>query len=230
MQTTTLASEGPSLLSGLVKQNVDQFFEKYDAYIKAQAQHRFNKKNSMAKSETYDLDVDDLTQTLRLNCWLALRQRPIENPRAYISRAAHNETVTLARQYKPCQSLPLDDDGEFFQGRVNKTFNTQAPDPAEIVERNEDECCLLEAAIEAILKLPQTQRYAMLSSMKERVENPQDLHRLCRRHNIDLDAIQWPEKPTEVQRMRASLSVARKNKDMQNLRSFLVRSLKNSTN
>lgn len=226
MQATPLAPKAPDPLPW---QDPDTFFEKYDTYISAQAQRKFSKQNSMAKSATYDMDIDDLTQTLRVNCWLMLKKHAIENPRAYISRAAYNETVTLARQYKPCGPLPLDDDGEFFQGNVSNTFNGQALDPAEVVERADEECSLLECAIESILQLPQTQRYAMLSSMKERVDDPQQLHYVCRRHNIDLDTMQWPEKPVEVQRMRASLSVARKNKEMQRLRDRLLRTSKGNT-
>ncbi|GHO75095.1 hypothetical protein KSD_28660 [Ktedonobacter sp. SOSP1-85] len=210
-------------------QEIDRFFDQYDSYISLQAQRRFSRKNSMARAETYDLDVDDVKQSLRLHCWLVLRQHTIENPRAYISRAAFNETVSLARQYKPCSQLTLDDDGELFQGNISQTFHTsnQDPDPAEVVEHNEDATHWLELAINAIVQLPQTQRYAMLSSIKERFDDPQQLRAVCYKHNIDLDDIQWPEHPVETQRLRASLSVARKNKTMQHLRLALQHKLEN---
>lgn len=229
MQATLASPVGtePPLCPG--KQEIDRFFDQYDNYISVQAQRRFNRKNSMARAETYDLDVDDVKQSLRLHCWLALRQHTIENPKAYISRAAFNETVSLARQYKPCNQLTFDDDGELFQGNIAQTFHTgdQDLDPAEVLEHNEEATHWLELAISAIEQLPHIQRYAMLSSIKERFDDPQQLRAVCHKHNIDLDGIQWPEQPVETQRLRASLSVARKNKTMQRLRLALQHKLEN---
>lgn len=210
-------------------QEIEHFFDQYDSYIGLQAQRRFSRKNRMARAETYDLDVDDVKQSLRLHCWLALRQHSIENPRAYISRAAFNETVSLSRQYKSCSQLTFDEDGELFQGNITNTItsSSQTLDPAELVEHNEDISQCLELVISTIEQLPPTQRYAMLSSIKERYDDPQQLRAVCHKHNIDLDGIQWPEHPVEMQRLRASLSVARKNKAMQRLRMALQHKLEN---
>jgi len=116
----------------------------------------------------------------------------------------------MVRRY---QSAPLDhrlfedEDYVLFQGDIIREGLQNSELEFEQKEAFED---YMTETIEAVLRLPPRQRYAMICSLKDKLDDVLPFIDALKNHNVDIERINWPEKKDELQSLRASLSIARK--------------------
>ena len=192
------------------KPGAEAFLAEYDSFIRAQALKYVLNARRLVHPDALDMEVDELAQKTRIKVWQAWQKQYITNPKAYISRIAHNESISMVRQHRPVDQLPLDEDGELYQGDVVGTFSQIGQDPADAVEQADTNGYYLHKTVDAIVKLPHRQQRAMLCSLKAKVDDVRAFARACQAHNIDVEALHWPTTGEELQAMRSSTTIARK--------------------
>lgn len=190
------------------KIDVNQSLERYHKYISQLARKQVLHKR--VPPEEYSEEVHDLIQTTLITFWLRLisEQVQITSPRAYIGCIVRSRCIDMLRRRtcKPTLPLPVDQDGELYQGRVLLIPSEGMQDPALEFERKE----LIAAVIDDVLKLPPRQRYAIICVLKDEVAETFPLAETFSKHGIDVGAINWPQEPIELQRLQSSLSVAQR--------------------
>ena len=154
-----------------------------------------------------DLELDEVIQRVRIKLWQALEKRDIRYPCAYIKLIIQSEFIDMIRQQKPHLSLSIDE--ELTHAEVEMAAR-QMVDPAEIVAQQMDASTRLKEMIQAVLALPSRQQYAMICSLKERVDDLRQLIEAFKAHKMDIQAIQWPAAKSEKQLLHASLIPAKK--------------------
>jgi RNA polymerase sigma factor (sigma-70 family) len=163
--------------------------------------------NNMFSSELSE-EASDLVQATLIALWhrLSSEQEQINSPKAYIRRIVHSRYVDAIRRSKPIFQLPVNQEGELYQGRVLHTPGEGVQDPADEFEREE----LIAAVIDDVHKLPPYQQYAMICMLKDEVGDTFPLVEAFRKRGIDIRKMDWPQEAVEAQKLRSSLSVARK--------------------
>ena len=190
------------------KLDTNEWLEEHDLYIRSQARAQVNRKRNMLHPDAREMEIDDLAQQTRIKIWLGQQKTTISNPKAYIRRVVHNESVTMIRQYKPTTSLPVDEEGELYACE-SLFHSTATQDPSGVIEQEEAEQFYRRETVHAISTLPTRQRQAMLCALKERVDDLLAWHNMCKDYNINMDVIEWPKNGKALQSMRSSLSAAR---------------------
>ena len=191
---------------------IDALLEQYDPFIISQAREVMLQNCHVARASVLDLEIDELAQRVRIKFWQVLKGRQIEYSKAYIKRIVHSEFIDMLRRNKPQRSLPLpvDEEGEIFQGNMLVMRSEGMSDPAEVVEQQaEAELCITEI-IEAVSRLPERQQRVMVCSLRDRVDNLAQFEHACERQE-HLETLQWPVEKAEKQLLQASLSSARLN-------------------
>jgi DNA-directed RNA polymerase specialized sigma24 family protein len=192
------------------KPGAEALLTEYDLYIRKQARRYMQNAARLAHPDVLDMEVDELAQKIRIKIWRAGQKQHISNPKAYISRIAHNEFISMVRQHRPISQLPLDEEGELYQGDVVSTFSQEGQDPADEVEQADSNRYYLHKTVDAIVTLPQQQQRAMLYALKEKLDDMYTFKRACRAYNIDVEALHAPRSVGELQAMRSSTTIARK--------------------
>src|SRR6266487_660471 len=85
------------------------------------------------------VDQDDITQDAFMRFWLISEKQPISSPKAYIHRIVSTVIVDLARKYRPhlYQGLPVDEDGEVYEGLLLDAAELELHNPETIIEQQE---------------------------------------------------------------------------------------------
>lgn len=187
---------------------VDEILEQHDTYIVDLARKKVPR--NVVPPEMLRDEIDELVQKVRLKLWLSLQKKCIINLKAYIRSIVYTEVIDMVRQYKLTFPLPLDEDGELYQGNVMVTPSEGLQDPGYGVEQEEMIGDYMTEAVEAVLKLPPRQQHAMICSLKDRIDDVLPLIDALRNHSINIEELNWPEEKDELRRLRASLSIARK--------------------
>lgn len=218
-------STGPHILLGTSPDDSDppeeEILARYDTYITFLAWLIVNSNSKFVHPAVLDLLVDDLIQNSRIKLWLALRKGvSIFNLKGLIRQIVHNEFINLVRQYKPTLSLNLDDDGEPRQGKLITARSADLDNPEHIVELEMTVVELLHTAAVGVATMSPCQKQAMICSLMSAVENIPQIVAIFGEHGLEIEAIVWPEEKSEVVRLKASLSPARKK--MRSLRSESV--------
>lgn len=185
----------------------EEVLNQHDTYITIHTRRFALHHRITAPSEVLDLEVDELTQRVRIKFWKALQKSEIHTPHTYIQRIIGNEYIDLQRQHKRTLPLPTDDE-EYWPQVTMRTL--EASDPANLFQQMADESDCLYEAIPIILDLPPRQQRAMICSLREQVDDPVQLGLAFRNHKKNIEDIQWPADKAEKQLMGASLSVARR--------------------
>lgn len=168
-----------------------------------------------------DLIVNDIVQNTEIKYWLAASQWEIAHPQSYIQTILRHEVVNVARK-RTILPLPLYPDNELAQEAVLIASGEHSYEPlCELVQR-EAAYELLEEVAKATIILPRRQKWAFISSLKERVDDLAGLIGALSRHNIDASTFSAPTE-AEISTHRSSLSIARK-KLRAKLSKFLHRS------
>jgi DNA-directed RNA polymerase specialized sigma24 family protein len=190
--------------------DAEAFLSEYDGYIRIQARKYVLNARRLVYPEAIEMEIDELAQKTRIKVWQAWQKQTISNPKAYISRVVHNEFISMVRQHRPIGQLPLDEEGELYQGHMVCAFSQESQDPAEEVEQQDTNGYYLHLAVDAIVTLPRRQQRAMLCALKEKIDDVRALTQAYRAHNIDMEALPAPTTIGEVQAMRSSTTIARK--------------------
>jgi DNA-directed RNA polymerase specialized sigma24 family protein len=188
--------------------DANALLEQYDAYIIALA-WRYIPRNIIPSVHLRD-EVDELAQRVRIKFWQVSRKKHISSPTTYIKHIVFTEAVDMVRRYKPAISLSLlDEDAEHFLGNLQVKSEGDVQDPAEMLEQEEAVVELTTRASEEILALPQQQRRAIIGSLRDKIDDFLPLLEAFKEGGIDIEEFDWPGEREELQRVRASLSVAR---------------------
>ena len=189
--------------------DTNELLEEYDRYILSQARQYVYRRRNTLSSDTLDMEIDDLAQQTRIKIWQGQQKTTIVNPKAYIRSVVHHESVTMIRQLKPTTALPEDEEGELY-GCKSLFQSTETQDPSYELEQQEMEQFYRQEAVYAISTLPTCQRQAMLCALKDKVDDLLAWETMCKVHNMDIDEAEWPESGPALQRMKSSMSAARK--------------------
>ncbi len=187
--------------------NPDQNLEEHLAYIKTLA--RIEVSRNKVYSEMMVLEADELAQNACIKFWLGCQKRFIAHPRAYIKYIVHSEFVDMIRRGKVTIPLCIDDEGELgcdlaleVDKRTQDTFD-ECEQKAEIVDQ-------LDRIAQAVQRLPTCQQRAMICSLKDWVDDVDLLVDVFKQHGVNIEMVYWPEDRQQRQRIKASLSAARR--------------------
>ncbi len=195
--------------------DVNRSLEGLDRYIRDVAKRQMSRDSILFND--LDDEINDLAQIALIAYWkIASNNGQIASPRAYIYSIIRSRYIDLMRQrkHKTYLSLPVDQDGELYQGNLLLMPGEGMQDPALQFEREE----LIAEVVADVIHLPQCQQRAMVCMLKDEVGNTPVLEEEFRKHGIDISAINWPTDPIELQTLKSSLSVARKKR-----RSFKIK-------
>jgi RNA polymerase sigma factor (sigma-70 family) len=176
-----------------------------DDYIRSQVERYLSKYPSFAHREIKDLEVDEITQRVRIKFWHVLERDAIRCPHAYVRSIIYSEIIDTLRRKKILQPLPTGESEEY-----HGEFGSIA-DPEDEVLQQMDSESLLNEVIERVLELPPRQQQAMICQLQDQVDNLVELIDAFKQHRCDIKQIQWPTSKAEKQLLRASLSAARRN-------------------
>jgi DNA-directed RNA polymerase specialized sigma24 family protein len=199
------------ILSGLGAYDSDpdeEFLVEYDAYIRAQVWKAIQR--GLFTTVAFDLEVDELVQTIRIKLWDARRKRTINHPRAYIRKIAYTTAIDMVRRYRSNTSLPTDIDEDLCLGDLLVAQNEGYQDPAYEIELREIDSYFIEKLMQGILSLPPRQRQALLYSIREHWEESLPLIKAFKAQGLDIEILDLSDEECEVHLLKASLSVARK--------------------
>jgi len=185
-----------------------EFLVQYDEFIQTAARKAIPQ--GLFSKDALELEIDDLTQNIRIKLWESRQKRPITNPRAYIKAIAYTKAIDIVRRHKPTVSLSVDENGDPCLGNLLISRIEGFQDPAYEVELEEIDPALLTKIVEAILSLSPRQRQAVLYSIREHKEDCLPLMRTLMAQGLDIEALELPDEKSAVCLLKASLSVARK--------------------
>jgi DNA-directed RNA polymerase specialized sigma24 family protein len=188
--------------------DADELLERNDAYIVALARKKVPR--NMIHPEMLSDEIDELAQKIRIKLWQASQKKKITSPMSYISCIAHSESVDMVRQRKFVLPLPVYEDGEIYQGNLMISPDEGVQDPAEKLEQEEVVIEWIARVVEGVLALPPCQLHAMVCSLKNQIDDILPLIEALRNRGVDTEEMNWPDGREEMQRLRASLSIARR--------------------
>lgn len=181
--------------------------ETHDDYISDLVQREFPR--WLFLRDEVSLEIDELTQKVRIKFWVALQKQHISNQRAYIRKMVSNGITDIIR-HKRNLSLSLDEYGELCQGTILVAASEGMCDPAFEYEQKEGTIERVTQIVIVILTLPPTQRRAMLCVLKGLLDDVRPLRKVLRAYNVDIDAVNYPEGKFDAHKLQASLCHARK--------------------
>lgn len=186
---------------------IGAILEQYNSYIVALAWKSIPR--NVILPDNLSNAVDELAQSVRIKLWLIARKQSILHPKAYIRRIVRNEVVNIVRQYKPLSSLPINEEGELYQGNLLISLGEGMHDPLEEVEQEEVIEHHIALTVEIVQKLPPRQQRAMICSLKDRANDTLRLIEALRCRKVNIESMDWPEEKEDVQRLKASLPTVR---------------------
>ncbi|MBV9228834.1 MAG: sigma-70 family RNA polymerase sigma factor [Chloroflexi bacterium] len=203
----------------LAEIDIEEMLERFDPFITSQVKELVRQNPNIAHAAVRDLETDELIQRVRIKFWNVLKNRQVEYSKAYIRRIIHSEFVDMLRRKRPMQSLPLpiDEEGELYQGAMLITPGQGMSDPEYEYEEEVELTICMDEMVDAVLQLPARQQQAMVCSLRDRVDDLTRLEDAFDTRQVDMSMLQWPTKKAEKQILQASLSAAR---------THLVKSLK----
>jgi DNA-directed RNA polymerase specialized sigma24 family protein len=198
--------QGPSAYDS--DSNLNELLKQHDKYITTLAQTRVPR--NIVRPEMLADEIEELAQRVRIKLWLTLQKRCIRNIKAYIRCIVYTEVIDMVRRNRSTISLPLDEDGELYQGNVIYPPGQGMQDPGFEIEQAEELGNSIQGISEAIVQLPPRQQYAMICSLNEQIDDALPIIDTLKNQLTNVDAVNWPEEKNELQSLRTSLSIARK--------------------
>jgi DNA-directed RNA polymerase specialized sigma24 family protein len=191
--------------------SIEATLEQYDTYIVKQVHDRMRQHPHVVHSDVFDLETDELIQRVRIKFWHALQDKHIEYPRTYIKRIVHSEFIDMVRRLKPqyALTLPVDEEGELYQGDMLIAPSTGMDDPAAEYEEQTAVTSRIQEVVDAVLQLPERQQRAIICTLRDRVDDIDALAQEFKERKADLSTWQWPQVHSEKLLLRASLAYAR---------------------
>jgi DNA-directed RNA polymerase specialized sigma24 family protein len=185
---------------------VDELLAQYDSYIIALACR--NVPRNVIPVDKLNDEIDELAQRIRIKFWQIARKKHITVPLAYIRCIAYTEVVDMVRRYRSAP-LSLYEDAEGYHGHTTMVSEGWQ-DVAEKLEQEEMTEEAMSMIVDEIFRLPARQLQALLYSLRDQIEDFLPLVEALKDRKMEVGEISWPDEREEVQRLRASLSVARK--------------------
>jgi DNA-directed RNA polymerase specialized sigma24 family protein len=191
--------------------NIEAILEQYDAYIVKQVHDRMHQHPHVIQADVFDLETDELIQRVRIKFWHSLQDKHIDYPKTYIKRIVHSEFIDMVRRLKPqhALALPVDEEGELYQGDMLIAPGTGMNDPASEYEEQVAVSSRIKEVVDAVLQLPERQQRAIICTLRDRVDDIDALAQEFKERKTDLNAWQWPCGHSEKLLLRASLAYAR---------------------
>jgi len=186
--------------------DVNRSLEGLERYIRDVAKRQMSRDSTVFND--LDDEINDLAQTALIAYWkVASNNGHIVSPKAYIYSIIRSRYIDLMRQrkHKTYLALPVDQDGELYQGDVLLMPGDGMLDPALQFERQE----FIAEVVADVIHLPPCQQRAMICALKDEADTLA-LEEEFRKYGVDIGAINWPEDAAELQKLQSSLSVARK--------------------
>ena len=115
--------------------DIDKVLEDFDGYIRSLVGRKMPR--AVVRREMLDMEVEEIVQNTRIKLWQAIQRREIINLKAYVRCIVHTECVNIVRGYKPTFPLPLNEEGELYQGKVLVAASQGMQDPADEIENRE---------------------------------------------------------------------------------------------
>jgi DNA-directed RNA polymerase specialized sigma24 family protein len=187
---------------------IDEILRQHEDYILALARDKVPR--HFVSPELLDLEIQELAQRSRIKLWRTLQKNRITYIKAYIRCIVHSASMDMVRGYKPDLPLPLDEEGEIYQGNVLVTPSEGMQDPLYELEQKERVSEYIMQVVDVLRSLPPCQRRVMICSLKEQLDDVLTLAQVFKNFEIIIEDVEWPSKKKEVQNLRASLAVARK--------------------
>lgn len=188
---------------------IDELLEQYNPYIVSLAWKSILR--GTVSPENLPFAIDELAQNVRLKLWHAIQKKSVTHFKAYIGRIVQNEAVNILRRKEPTSPLPVNEEGELYQGHLLlATADGDIDNLLDEIEQEEAVASCIETAAGAIQMLPPRQQRAMICSLKDRVEDALPLLEALTEREIDIGGVSWPEDEEDVVRLKASLPVVRK--------------------
>ena len=156
---------GASAVGGNYNTNaIDEVLRQNDGYILALAREKVPR--HIASPEVLDLEIHELAQRSRIKLWRTLQKRHITHIKPYIRCIVHSESMDMVRCYKPDLPLPVDEDGELYQGDVLMVSGEGMQDPLYELEQKEMATEYITQAVDVLRSFPPCQRQVMICSLK----------------------------------------------------------------
>ncbi len=196
------------IISSALSHNDNEFLVEHDAYVRVAARNAI--KPGLFSEDMLPLEIDELSQTIRVKLWKSYQKHSITNPKAYIQMIAHTTAVDIVRRHRPTLSLSTDENGESSLGDFVVAQQKGHQDPAYEIECEEIDPDFLTKLVNAILSLPPRQKQAVLCSLKNYLSDILPLVNVLKTYGIDVETLAQPNEENEIYLLKASLSVARK--------------------
>lgn len=186
--------------------DINALLIQWDGYICRVARHYVQQ----YKQPSTEMDLEDLAQQARIKLWIALEEREITNLKVYIRRIVQSEVVDMIRRRHDTLPLLLNEEGELSRSSSLTSTSEDFQDPASLVERAETIHDYLEMTAAMVCTLPPCQKYVMLCTLKDHVDDLLLLKMVFREQHLEIKDVHWPQETVQCGRLRASLWVSRK--------------------
>lgn len=186
----------------------ERLLAEYDAYIVTIARQKFPRYT--VHPDVLADEIDEFAQRIRVKFWLSLQKRDIVAERAYIRHIAATISVDMIREQKPMVALPVNEEGELYQGNLLFTPRQEEQDPALLLAQEEGYNDCMEWMAQGVLDLPALQQQAMLYSLKKRIDDLLPFIEALEERGADIKGANLPADANQQRSQRSSLSIARK--------------------
>jgi DNA-directed RNA polymerase specialized sigma24 family protein len=193
------------------KTDIEAVLVEYDQYLTRQVRDCMRSHSDVIRPEVLDLETDELVQRVRIKFWHALKDKHIDFPKTYIKRIVNSEFIDMVRRIKPnyMLDLPVDEEGEIYQGHMLITPSVGMADPSVEYEERVEASERMEEIVDAVLTLPARQQQAIICEMRDRVDDLDALAKAFKKRKAAIEMWQWPQQKKEKILLRASLNYAR---------------------
>lgn len=182
----------------------------HDEYIHMLVQKNFPR--HLFSEDEVHLEIDELIQIMRIRFWMASRKYCIRNYKAFIGLMVRRGIIDITRRRRNL-SLFFDEFGELRLGTTLVASAEGMRDPAYEYEQKErmiEQTERITRIALIILTLPPVQRLAVIYLLKDISDEVWPLVKVLKAHDIDIEAMDWPEDKIDISKVRASLYYARK--------------------
>jgi DNA-directed RNA polymerase specialized sigma24 family protein len=193
------------------KTDIEAILAEYDQYLTRQVHDCMRSHSDVIRPEVLDLETDELVQRVRIKFWHALQDKHIDFPKTYIKRIVNSEFIDMVRRIKPNYTLdlPMDEEGEIYQGHMLITPSVGMDDPSVEYEKRIEASERMQEIVDAVLTLPARQQQAIICDMRDRVDDLDAFTRAFKKRQATVEMWQWPQQKKEKTLLRASLNYAR---------------------
>jgi DNA-directed RNA polymerase specialized sigma24 family protein len=110
--------------------DIERMLEDFDGYILRLVGRKVHR--IVVRGEMLDMEVDEIVQNTRIKLWQALQRRKIINIEAYVRCIVHTECINMVRGYRLTFPLPINEEGELYQGKVLAAASQGMRDPERV--------------------------------------------------------------------------------------------------